>query len=132
MTHLLCLGRRGRVDPGRNWERRWDRHVVDESFRMRLVCITQDDRTSRIKLGFSSVMHRFGRHHPDAGVAMLAVVPRQQVVTDLAGVLDAGEAIRKLRAIRERFELRFGKRVVVGDVRTRVDFGDAQVSYREG
>jgi len=93
--------------------------------------VEQHDRTSRVKFVGSPVVNRFRRHHADAGVAMLAVVPGDELLADFACVLDAGEVLGKLRSVLERFELRFGKRIMVGDVWTGVSLATPRsANYR--
>jgi hypothetical protein len=89
---------------------------------MRGVRLEQHHRPRRVKLLSLSVMDGFGRHQSDSRVPMLGVVPARPkgypVLAEHAGLLDAAETLGKAGAILERLELRFGKRVVVGDVRT--------------
>ena len=47
-------------------------------------------------------------------------------------VLDAAEAIRKLRAVLHGAELAFRIRIVVEDVRPAVRLGDAQIGHQKG
>ncbi len=51
------------------------------------------------------VMHSFRREQADAGVPMLFVVPRKENLAETPGVLDATEALRKVRTILNGFEL---------------------------
>ena len=53
----------------------------------------------------------------DAGMAMLLVVPVEELLAEGAAILDATEAIRKLRAVLQRPELALRIRVVVGNKR---------------
>jgi hypothetical protein len=64
----------------------------------------------------------------DAGVMVLVVVPAEEALAEGAAILERAEAIRELRTVLERFELRFRVRVdasidvksdsVGGEVRT--------------
>jgi hypothetical protein len=54
---------------------------------------------------------------------MLAVVPGEERLTEDAGVLDASEAFRELRAILLRFKLGLGEGIIVAGVRLAVHFG---------
>ena len=65
------------------------------------------------------------REHGQAAVVMLAVVPGEEVATETAGMLEAAEALRKVGPELERLEVRFGVRVVVGHVWSRMGLGDA-------
>ena len=67
--------------------------------------------------GYYNNDHR-RRHQADPGVVMLVVVVAEEITAESAGVLNASEAFRKLRAVLHRLELRFRVRVVIGDVRS--------------
>jgi len=81
------------------------------------------------------VTHRFGppvvygdrRHQSDSCVAMLAVVPGEERLAESAGVLEATEAIRKVRAVLQRVELGLGERVIVAGIGPAVCVGAPQV-----
>ena len=70
------------------------------------------------------------RHHADATVAMLRVVPIEEALAMGAGILDAAEAFRKVGAIFQGPELRLRERVVVGDVGSAVGLGDVQIDQQ--
>ena len=67
------------------------------------------------------VTHRVGppvvydgwRHQPDSRVAMLAVVPGEERLTEDASVIEAAEACREVRAVRQCLELGLGEGVVI-------------------
>ena len=79
-----------------------------------------------------AVVHHGGRHHADAGVAMLVVVPGEKRLAEGAAVLDAAEAIRKLGAVLHGAELAFRIRIVVGSIGPAVGLGDAQIGQQKG
>ena len=58
-------------------------------------------------------MYASGRHHPDATVPMLVVVPMEIAAAEAARILNGTESLRESGAVFERLELRFGVRVVV-------------------
>src|SRR5581483_9948237 len=60
-------------------------------------------------------------------MAVLAVVPVEEPPAEVARVLEGAEAVRELRSILERLELRLRVRVVVGDVGPAVRLGDAEI-----
>src|ERR1035437_5857 len=68
----------------------------------------------------------------DAGVSVLFVIPLEELLTEGAAVLYAAEAVRKLRAVLHGSELAFRIRVVVGNIRSAVALGDAQVGHQKG
>jgi len=75
----------------------------------------------------SPLMHGGRRHQPNAGVAMLAVVPGEEGLAEDAGVFEAAEAFREVRAILQRFELGLGEGVIVAGIGSAVRLGDPQV-----
>ena len=67
-----------------------------------------------------AVVHLVGRRQADAGMVMVLIVPLEEAATERLGVLDAAEALRKLRLIFHGFEVAFRERVVIGGVRPAV------------
>ena len=65
-------------------------------------------------------------------MAVLFVIPLEKLLAKGAAVLDAAEAIWKLRAVLHGSELAFRIRVVVGNIRTAVALGDTQVGHQKG
>ena len=78
-----------------------------------------------------TVMHLVGRHQADASMVMVLIVPIEEAATEGLCVLDAAEALRKLRLIFHGFEVAFRERVVVGGVRPAVGFGDAEIGEQQ-
>ncbi len=64
-------------------------------------------------------------------MAVLVVVPAEEVLAVRPGGLDRAEPRGKRRPVLQGLELRFGVRVVVGDVRAGVGLGDAQVGQQQ-
>src|SRR5208283_4387614 len=65
-------------------------------------------------------------------MAVLFVVPLEKLLAEGAAVLDAAEAVRKLRAVLHGAELAFRIRVVVGNIRPAMALGNAQVGHQKG
>jgi hypothetical protein len=61
-------------------------------------------------------MDDLGRQQSDARVAVLGVVPAEEVLAEGASLLDRGEAVGEAGAVFEGFELRLRVGVVVRDV----------------
>jgi hypothetical protein len=59
---------------------------------------------------------------PEPGMAMLLVVPAEELLREGAGVLQRAEAFRKPWPVFQRPELAFRIRVIVGDMRAAVGF----------
>jgi len=80
----------------------------------------------------AAVVHHLGRQQAEARVVVFGVVPGEEGAAEGACVLDAAEAVGKLRPVLERLELALGEGVVVGDVRAAVRLGDAEVRQQQG
>src|SRR5579863_1847848 len=65
-------------------------------------------------------------------MAVLFVIPLEKLLAEGAAVLDATEAIWKLRTVLHGSELAFRIRVVIGNIRSAVALGDAQVGHQKG
>jgi hypothetical protein len=77
-------------------------------------------------------MNLIRRHQSDAGVVMVAIIPVEEVTNECLCILDAAEALWKLRLVFQRLEAAFGKRIVVRRIWPAVRFGDAQISEQQG
>src|SRR5688572_26557597 len=77
------------------------------------------------------VMDHGWSQKPQAGVAVFVVVPGEEVQAESAAVLDRAEAIRKVGTILQGPELTFRIGIVVGNIRTTVSFGDAEVGQQK-
>src|ERR1700735_2735737 len=79
-----------------------------------------------------SVIHG-GRDHPaNAAVAMVMVVPAEELLAMSASIFDRAEAIREVRPVLQGLELRLGVRIVIRDVRAAMGLGDLQVDQERG
>lgn len=67
----------------------------------------------------------------DPGVVVLFVVPVEEVDGEGTGVLDGAEAGWKAWPILQGSELTFRVRVVVGDVRAAMGFGNTKITEQE-
>src|SRR5208282_6544648 len=63
---------------------------------------------------------------------MFLVVPAKKSLRKSTTVLNAPEAVRELRAVLQGAKLAFRIRIVIGDMRAAVCFGDTQISQQEG
>ena len=77
-------------------------------------------------------MHHLRGHHADARVAVLGVVPSEQVPQEPSAVLFRPETIGEAGAILEGLELGLGVWVVVGEVGPRHRLGNPQVRQQQG
>ena len=120
------------VDPGGGWQLGWLR-----GFALEAVWVGQErdvEGVGRVA-GRGFVRGRSERsrgHEADAGVAVGAVVPLEELLAVGARILDAAEALREVGSVFERFELRLGIRIVIGDVGPAVGLGDLQIDQQGG
>ena len=61
---------------------------------------------------------------------MRRVVPSEEGLAVRPRILDATEAIRKVRTVLQRLELRLGIRIVIADMRAAMGLGDIQVDQQ--
>ena len=78
-----------------------------------------------------AVMDHGRRHQPKTGMMVLVVVPLKEGLAEPASVFDGAEAIRETRAVFQGAKLTFRIRIVVGNMRTRVGFDDAQIGQQQ-
>ena len=64
-----------------------------------------------------SVMDLVWCHQAQAGVMMIAIIPVEKMAAEYFCVLDAAEALGKLRLIFQGFEAAFRERIVIGRIR---------------
>src|SRR4029453_2758521 len=67
----------------------------------------------------------------EAAVAVLMVVPVEEILTERAAVFDRSESLGKPWTVFERFEVRFREGIIVRDVRAAVRLGHAEVGEQE-
>ena len=90
---------RWRVDPGGDgFSGRFWRHF-DEAFWVGLEGVIEDFLAGVIDLFGLAEMDLIRRHQADAGVVMVTIVPVEEVADEGLCVLDAAEALWKLRLI---------------------------------
>src|SRR5690349_24584832 len=119
--NYLCVllgqdGRPGLVDPYPA-RQGWGQRAVGEPLGVRCVRVVEDLLAAALDRPGGAVVHRGGGMQPDPGMAVPGVVVGEENVAERAGVLQVSEAAGENRAVLERFELCFGIRVVVRDVR---------------
>ena len=119
--------RRGRVDPGGYWfgGRHW--RFFDEASRILPEGLVKGELAGGVNGVDLTVMNLVRGHEADPGMVMVLVVPVEEFPAEASGILNAAEAFGKARLIFQRFEVAFGKRIVVGRVRPVMRPGDAQV-----
>ena len=89
---------------GQVWNGGW---AADEAFRMSPESGVKNDLTLSQDGGGLAEVDRGRTQHADAGVAMFVVVPGEETLAMSAAVLDAAEAVRKIRAVLESPKLTF-------------------------
>lgn len=81
-------------------------------------------------LGGVAGMDAFRSHHPDAGMMMLLVVPDEEGRAAGACVSERAKARRKAGLVFQSLELRLEVRVVIGDLRAAMRFGDTWIAQQ--
>ena len=79
-----------------------------------------------------AVVHCVRGHQADAAVPVDSVVPTEEELAVCTSVFDRTEARREVRPIFQGFELRFGVRIVIRDMRPAVRFADIEVHEQRG
>src|SRR3984885_8226886 len=77
-------------------------------------------------------MYGGGGHPTNSAVAMVMVVPAEELLAMSASIFDRAEAIREVRPVLQGLELRLGVRIVIRDVRAAMGLGDLQVDQKCG
>ena len=120
-----------RVDPCGGWFGGWDWRLLDEALRILSECLIEGELASRVNGVDLAVVHLVRGHEADSGMVMVLVVPIEETAAEAPGILDATEAFRKSRLVFQRLEMALGERVIVGDVRTIMRTGDAEVAEQQ-
>ena len=97
---------------------------------MGLEGLIQNDLSSSMDLFGPAFMDAGGRHHANATVPVLVVVPVEVAAAEAPGIFDGTEAFWESGAVFQRLELRFRIGVVIGNVRPAVALRDLQVGEK--
>jgi hypothetical protein len=103
----------GRVDPGGAWQFRRCGWLADEALGMLLVGGCEDAGSCGLDGAGASVVDVGGGVQAEAAVAVLVVVPGEEVLAVLAGGLDGAETGREPGPVFQGLELRLRVRIVV-------------------
>jgi hypothetical protein len=103
----------GWIDPGFDWlcRRLW--FLSDEAFRVSFEGAIQGVLAGGVDCVGQAVMDLIGRHETDAGMVMLAVIPIEEIAAEGLGILDATEALWKLRLVFHGFEVALRERIII-------------------
>jgi hypothetical protein len=127
LIRLLGPGCLGLVDPDLRGKRLGVGDAAHEALRVHLVGGGKDGGTGLDALLRAAMVDVSRPLEADTAVVVLVVVPGEEVDAVGAGILDAAEALGKIRAVLEGLEPGLGKRVVVGHAGARMRLGDTQV-----
>jgi Transposase len=122
----------GLVDPDLLWKVGRSRWATDKAIRVSQVGQVECPLTILADPDGQAVMDCGGSHHTDSRVAMLIVIPDEEVLAEGPTVLDATEPVRKLRAVLHGAEMAFRKRIVVGSVRAAVSLSHTKIGQQQG
>src|ERR1700737_2886903 len=92
--------------PGRRLCRRLGL-LSDEAFGVSAEGTVKGDLAGGVDFVGLTVVHLVGRHQADAGMVMVLIVPIEEAAAERFGVLNATEALRKLRLVFHGFEVAF-------------------------
>ena len=116
----------GRVDPGCARQFRRGGRLADEALGVGGVGGVEDLGALGPDGRGVAVVDVGGGVQAEPAVAVVVVVPGEEFLAVRPGGLDRGESRGKRRPVFQGLELRFGVRVVVGDVRAGVGLGDPE------
>src|SRR5271170_13084 len=104
---------------------------ADEALGVRAVGVSQYQCPAGPHGRGSAVVNVGGGVQAEAAVAVLVVVPGEEVLAVRSCCLDRVEAAGEVRPVLEGLELAFRERVVVADVRAAVGLGDSEVGQQQ-
>ena len=132
-SYAVLRGRffRRRINPdrlGQDWR---VGRLVDEALRVSGIGRHEHLVPGGLHQVGSPLVHGHRRHQPDTRVAMLAVVPGEEPLTEGAGLVEAAKPFREIRTILQRFELGLGEGVIVTGIGAAMCLGDAQIGKQQ-
>ena len=83
-------------------------------------------------LGRQTVVDHSRREKTESGVAVLVVIPGKELLGETSGILKGAKAFRETGPVLQSPEVAFRIGVVIGDMRSAVSFGDAEICHQEG
>ncbi len=101
---------------------------MDESFRVRLVGSIENGLSSGEEFFRLAVVNGSRGHQLEAGVMMLVVVPREELLAETSGLFEGPEAVGEARPIFQCFEVGLRVGVVVRDMRATMRLDDTEIS----
>jgi hypothetical protein len=100
------------VDPGGDGQLGRDGRAVHEPFGLAGIGVVEYLSPGGVQCGGVAVMDGLGGHQSDPGMAVLMVIPVHELAAVPPGVLDVVKAGGERRPVLQRFEPRFGVRVI--------------------
>ena len=110
------------VDPDLLRRRKRLRWFPNEPLGMSCVGSVENGAPPHDGLMGQTVMHHSRREKAQSGMAVLVVVPGEEILRERASILEGSKAVREAGAIFQSPEVAFRIRVVVGNVRATVGF----------
>ena len=120
------------VNPDLRGCRKRLRRFANKAFRMNAVSGVQNGAALFDGGGRQTMVNHGRAEQAESGMAMLLVVPGEELLAEGPGVLQRPEAFRESRPVFQSPEMAFRIRVIVGNMRAAVGFGDAQIRHQEG
>ena len=120
------------IDPdlrGRRWRLR---RFSNKAFGVSQICGIENTLTLGDGGGCETVMNHGGGEESEPGMAMFFVVPGEEALAKGTSILDGPKPFGEAGPVLESFEVALRVRVVVGDMRAAMGFGDPQVRHEKG
>ena len=120
------------VDP--NLLRRGQRlgRLADEAFGMSAVGGGENGAPPFNRFRSQTIMNHSRREKTQSGMTVLVVIPGEELLGKRTGILKRPKSFRETGPVFQSPEVTFRIRVVVGNVRAAVGFGDTQIRHQEG
>ena len=99
---------------------------------MFFISSAQHVRTTFNDPGRPSIMDILGGEKTYPRVVVLGIVPGEECLAKVSGILDGAEPLREFRSILHSLELRFGIGIVITNRGSRMTFGDPKIGHEQG
>ena len=105
---------------------------ADEALGMSAVSGIQNDTPLLDGFRRQAMMHDSRKEKAWSGMAVLVVIPGEELLGERAGILQRPKTFRETGPVFQSPEVAFRIWVVVGDMRAAVGLGDAEVRHQKG
>jgi hypothetical protein len=106
--------------------------LADEALRMSTVGGVENRTTPFNRFRSQTIMNHSRREKAQSGMAVLVVIPGEELLGEGTGILERPKAFRETGSLFQGPEVAFRIWVVVGNMRPAVGFGDPQIRHEKG